>query len=270
MRLATIVLLLAFQGCASPDNGAMEGQQEGRQSVPGAGADERNDGAEARRSSGGGPGDQATTGERPGISVSRTTTVTATPAFAPSMDPTRSDAPMAQSFVAQLHGTKDSRVTGSVSLRGTGRGVEVSADVQGVPAGVYTYAVTTYGDCSAPDRGSFGAPLDLAKLGGAPPTEAPATAPGAEPTPTAAAPADGLGPLEVAGGHARGSTTLSSVPSQRLGLLAARSIVIYAVPDAAKAGKSATTERQPVACGVIGIAGEAAPVTPTSIVPLDR
>jgi Cu-Zn family superoxide dismutase len=60
--------------------------------------------------------------------------------------------------VAVLVPTKGSRVSGVVRFRtdGPGTDVEVTASVDGLPAGAHAYHVHIYGDCSAPDAQSAG------------------------------------------------------------------------------------------------------------------
>jgi hypothetical protein len=295
-QLATIVLGLAFFACASPEDVGKR-KEEGTQAAPATGAAKRDD-METRTGRERAPVETSTTETRTTTATGTSPATTTAQTFSPPMDPSRPNAQPAQSFVATVQGTKaNPKVNGTVSFRGTSQGVAVSADIQGLTAGnTYTYAVTTYGDCSNPERESFGQPLDLTKLGwttATPPTTSPTGAPGTPPPPTggatgttgatgapgatagtttaATAMPGALGQLELSGANGRGSTTLANLSSEKVGLLAARSVVIYMTPAAgSKAAKTATGGRQAVACGVIGIAGEAMPATPTSIAPQNR
>lgn len=323
-HLTTIVFGLALFACASPDTGRMGGQDQGEQPIPGQQAPTGADGADTRT-----PGERADA-DRTGP-LGREAVPTS--AYAPVLDPTQASPRPAENFVAYVHGTKaNPRVQGTIHFRPSGQNVEVQADLQGLPAGEHQLFVSTYGDCSAPERDSAGPPLDFSALGGAPGqrpgTPAPTGAPGPEGTPGTTPPTGGgatgatdggqdetrtaqggttaggepsgatgpgttgapgtpgapetatamgpgmLGTIDATGGAAQMRSTVSTLSAQNIGALAARSVVVYADTTPAKAGETATTgtpQGDPIACGVIGIAGEAAtPTTPASIAPVTR
>ena len=177
--LTAIVLGMAIIACESPDTGRMEGQDEGRGDI--AGQPGNRDGAKSRPAAGRG-GTQARVRPRrpaPGPAGRPARRAPRRPAAAAAAPPWRRPAPRcstrpsanaqpADHFVAYVHGTKaNPKVMGAVHFRPSGQGVEVQADIQGLPAGTHTYQVSTYGDCSAPERDSAGPPLDFSALASA-------------------------------------------------------------------------------------------------------
>jgi Cu-Zn family superoxide dismutase len=72
------------------------------------------------------------------------------------VDPGASQPQRVQSLVAVMVPTRGNQVTGTVTFREARQGLEVVADVQGLPPGEHAYHVHVFGDCSAPDGASAG------------------------------------------------------------------------------------------------------------------
>lgn len=221
-----------------------------------------------------------TTGTQPtATEPARTPTTTMTNVYTPTVDPTAERAKPAEALVATLYGTKDYKdVRGKVNLRRTANTVQVDGDFDNLAAGKYHYVLHTFGDCSNPEGGSVGPELDLAKLKGATTGTTPTTpttgAPPAGTPPTATPPVGAkpgmqgmempgsLGMLDAkAGVSTTARQTLTQLSPEMLGLLNGRAIAVHAMPDAAKAGAKGRI----VACGVVGIARDTTPATPTDI-----
>lgn len=170
------------------------------------------------------------------------------------IDPTATDSPSAEQFVAVVQGTDAAPdLHGVIRFQRSGEGVVVTSNVDGLPPGAHGMHVHVYGDCSAPETKSVGDHLDFSALPGAakkvgePPTDA---APNVE---TAVIVGD-LGELTAANdGHAAGRQVIVALDGPAIAQLNGRAVVIHAGPnDPTHADGGAGT---PIACGVVGVAG---------------
>lgn len=72
------------------------------------------------------------------------------------VDPGADQPAAVDEVIAVLAPTRGSKTRGTVRFRDTGDGVEVIADVTGLPRGPHAFHVHVFGDCSAPDAKSAG------------------------------------------------------------------------------------------------------------------
>jgi Cu-Zn family superoxide dismutase len=166
------------------------------------------------------------------------TTKTATGAEASTyaVDPDAATIKPVEQAVAVLIPTKGSKVAGTIRFVGTTDGIEVVADVKGLPKGKHGFHVHMMGDCSAPDASSAG---DHFKFSSA---DATAKVTG------------NLGDLDAkADGSVTYVTRIPEATLQGTRTLLGRSVVIHQNPND-MASSAATDQR--LACGVIGVASE--------------
>ena len=156
--------------------------------------------------------------------------------------------------VAVLHETKKAsgEIHGKVTFTQTPHGVQIVADIHGLPPGEHGFHVHEFGDCSSDDALSAGGHFN--------PTGQPHAAP--------TAPMRHVGDLGNIKANDKGHATLDLIdpvlnfhgPTTILG----RSVIVHAKPDDLKTQQPPGAAGDRIACGVIGIAkGEAAaPATP--------
>lgn len=161
------------------------------------------------------------------------------------VDPGAAEPMPVEQVVAVLAPTKGSKVAGTIRFRDSGDGLEVTADVTGLPAGPHAYHVHVFGDCSGPDAESAGEHFHFH---------------GSSLAPTEAIVTGDLGELTGdATGKATRTDKVTGATLQGKFSIVGRSVVVHEKgndpthpPDGA-AGKR-------LACGVIGVASE--PITP--------
>jgi superoxide dismutase, Cu-Zn family len=160
------------------------------------------------------------------------------------------DEPMAvDEVIAQLAPTRGSKTRGTVRFRETSDGLEVVADVTGLPKGPHAFHVHIFGDCSAPDATSAGDHFHFHGSSLAP-DEHMITGNLGELTGDAAGKATHTGAIKDAAMHGKFS-------------IVGRSVVIHEKGnDPTKTPDGGAGKR--LACGVIGVAAEptTAPETP--------
>lgn len=82
-----------------------------------------------------------------------------------SLDPTKPDDRGVDRLVAVIHGTEAApNLHGTIAFEKEGDGIKVTTNISGLPAGTHGYHVHTYGDCSDPAAKSMGDHLDFAML----------------------------------------------------------------------------------------------------------
>ena len=77
-------------------------------------------------------------------------------------DPGKPDSPEIATATATLIPTQGSEVAGTIQFKQTSKGVEVEAEVTGLPKGTHAYHVHLFGDCSSDDGKSAGTHMNFA------------------------------------------------------------------------------------------------------------
>jgi Cu-Zn family superoxide dismutase len=160
------------------------------------------------------------------------------------VDPGAAEPMAVEEVVAVLAPTRGSKTRGTIRFRDTGDGLEVTADVTGLPAGPHAFHVHVFGDCSSPDAESAG---DHFHFHG-----------------SSLAPAEHIitGDLgELTGdatGRATRTATIEAATLHGKFSIVGRSVVVHEKGnDPAKTPDGGAGKR--LACGVIGVASEPIP-----------
>ncbi len=143
--------------------------------------------------------------------------------------------------VASLVPTKDSNVTGSVSLTKVTGGVRVAGRVAGLTPGLHGFHIHEYGDCTSPDGSAAGSHFN--------PSGAPHAGPGA-----GMRHAGDLGNVEA---NAEGVASIDYVDAlaslEGEASILGRGVIVHVGPDDFKTQPTGNAGGR-LACGVIGVA----------------
>ena len=174
-----------------------------------------------------------------GVLAGRTST--APPRETLYVDPGAREAMPVDEAIAVLSPTKGNKTRGTITFRDTGDGLEVVAEITGLPRGTHAYHVHVFGDCSSPDAESAGPHFNFQGSAFAP----------AEDIITG-----NLGELTPrAGGKSFDSQTVPNATLQGRYSIVGRSVVVHAKGnDPEKTPDGGAGKR--LACGVIGVAQE--------------
>lgn len=143
--------------------------------------------------------------------------------------------------IAVMNPTEGSKVRGTVSLVKSGKGVRLTANIQGLAPGLHGFHIHEFGDCSSPDANSAGGHFN--------PADAPHGAPNAEKRH-----AGDLGNIEAdKTGQARLEVTDGMLKLEGPESIIGRAIIVHAQPDDFKTQPTGNAGAR-LACGVIGIA----------------
>ena len=143
--------------------------------------------------------------------------------------------------IAVMNPTEGSKVRGAVSFAKDGKGVRISASIQGLSLGTHGFHIHEFGDCSSPDANSAGGHFN--------PTEMPHGGPTVDKHH-----AGDLGNIEAdKSGDARLEVTVDSLSIEGPNSIIGRSVIVHAQADDFKSQPTGNSGAR-VACGVIGIA----------------
>jgi Cu-Zn family superoxide dismutase len=142
--------------------------------------------------------------------------------------------------IAIMNPTQGSKVNGTVSFEKTGKGIHVTADIEGLSPGPHGFHIHEFGDCSSPDAASAGGHFN--------PTDMPHGGPTADKHH-----AGDLGNIEAdKTGHARMEITDNMLSMEGPNSIIGRSVIVHAQADDYKTQPTGGSGAR-VACGVIGI-----------------
>jgi Cu-Zn family superoxide dismutase len=142
--------------------------------------------------------------------------------------------------LAVVNPTEGSKVNGTVSFAKDGKGVRITANVEGLSPGLHGFHIHEFGDCSSPDASSAGGHFN--------PTGMPHAGPKAEKRHVG-----DLGNLEAAkNGVAKLEVTDDVISLEGPESIVGRSVIIHARTDDLKTQPAGGAGAR-VACGVIGI-----------------
>jgi superoxide dismutase, Cu-Zn family len=142
--------------------------------------------------------------------------------------------------IAIMTPTEGSKVTGTVSFDRSGKGVRITANIEGLSPGPHGFHIHEFGDCSSPDAASAGGHFN--------PTDMPHAAPQADKRH-----AGDLGNIEAdKNGHARLEVSDSMLTLEGPNSIIGRSVIVHAQADDYKTQPTGGAGKR-VACGVIGI-----------------
>ena len=142
--------------------------------------------------------------------------------------------------LAVVNPTQGGNVHGTVSFAGEGKGMRITANVEGLSPGLHGFHIHEFGNCSSPDANSAGGHFN--------PTGMPHGGPKAEKRH-----AGDLGNLEAdQNGVARLEATDDLISLEGPKSIVGRSVIIHALPDDFKTQPTGGAGAR-VACGVIGI-----------------
>lgn len=143
--------------------------------------------------------------------------------------------------IAVVNPTEGSKVKGYVSFEKAGKGVRISANIEGLSPGTHGFHIHEYGDCSSPDAVSAGGHYN--------PTDMPHAGPTAEKRHVG-----DLGNIEAdKSGVARLEVTDKMLTMEGPNSIVGRSIIVHAQPDDFKTQPTGAAGGR-LACGVIGFA----------------
>ncbi len=142
--------------------------------------------------------------------------------------------------VAVMRPTEGNTASGTITFRQTDQGVEVKADIEGLPEGVHAYHVHLLGDCSAPDGTSAGTHFNFEGSSEHPPADIQRIT-------------GNLGQLEAdANGRAQAEATIPHASLTGRYSIIGRSVIIHSRgndPSSPPIGNAGSR----LACGVIGM-----------------
>ncbi|MHC1727518.1 MAG: superoxide dismutase family protein [Syntrophobacteraceae bacterium] len=143
--------------------------------------------------------------------------------------------------IAVMNPTEGSKVRGMVSFVKSGKGVRITANIQGLAPGLHGFHIHEFGDCSSPDANSAGGHFN--------PTDSIHGAPNAEKRH-----AGDLGNVEAdKSGQARLEVTDGMLKLEGPESIIGRAVIVHAQPDDFKTQPTGNAGAR-LACGVIGIA----------------
>ncbi|MGC9965372.1 MAG: superoxide dismutase family protein [Syntrophobacteraceae bacterium] len=142
--------------------------------------------------------------------------------------------------LAVVNPTEGSKVNGTVSFAKDGKGVRISANIEGLSPGLHGFHIHEFGNCGSPDANSAGGHFN--------PTDMPHAGPKAEKRHLG-----DLGNLEVdKNGMAKLEVTDDLISLEGPKSIVGRSVIIHARADDFKTQPTGGAGAR-VACGVIGI-----------------
>jgi len=142
--------------------------------------------------------------------------------------------------LAVVNPTEGSKVNGTVSFAKDGKGVRISANIEGLSPGLHGFHIHEFGNCGSPDANSAGGHFN--------PTDMPHAGPKAEKRHLG-----DLGNLEVdKNGMAKLEVTDDLISLDGPKSIVGRSVIIHARADDFKTQPTGGAGAR-VACGVIGI-----------------
>lgn len=161
----------------------------------------------------------------------------------PLVDPGAANPEPVERAIAVLHPTQGNDVRGTVEFRKVKRGLQLTADVQGLPPGEHAYHVHLLGDCSGPQAKTAGTHFNFEGSSKNPPEDIDRIT-------------GDLGELKAGqDGKARASTLIESASLEGPYSILSRSVVVHErgndptePPIGAAGGR--------LACGVIGLTEE--------------
>ncbi len=142
---------------------------------------------------------------------------------------------------AVMNPTEGSKVRGVVTFAKSGKGVKITANIEGLAPGPHGFHIHEYGDCSSPDANSAGGHFN--------PTDMPHAGPKVEKRHVG-----DLGNIEAdKSGNAKIELTDNMLRIEGPQSIIGRSVVVHAQADDFKTQPTGGSGAR-VACGVIGIA----------------
>lgn len=152
------------------------------------------------------------------------------------------------SAVAVMHPTEGNDVSGTITFEQSSEGVEVHAEVSGLPEGKHGFHIHLYGDCRAPDGTSAGTHFNFEGSSKNPPKNIKRIT-------------GNLGNLDAgSNGEATADTVISNAKMNGPKSIIGRAVIVHEKPnDPSQPPIGAAGSR--LSCGVIGIANPEAVTT---------